>query len=235
MVPAPPHSSIVFFCYWFLLKKEKKKKKLGFAGDVGSVYFGPNHPMKPHRLCMTHHLVLSYDLHKKMEIYVSFSSPYTSLFYFDCSCWCACDSPAAPQGVPGGACAVPFGRLCWVSPPDYTGQAAFVLQWISKMYAISVDVVMYLLCDVCLGCSCSELAQQNVCSCYELGNKMLVKPCWDMCLRLLGWPLIVYLITGLVSFTNQSLLNGLVSFTSQSLLNFELFNTYWLPFCEFML
>jgi histone deacetylase 1/2 len=34
------------------------------------VYFGPNHPMKPHRLCMTHHLVLSYDLHKKMEIYV---------------------------------------------------------------------------------------------------------------------------------------------------------------------
>ncbi|XP_049931525.1 histone deacetylase 9 isoform X5 [Nymphaea colorata] len=25
--------------------------------------------MKPHRICMTHHLVLSYDLHKKMEIY----------------------------------------------------------------------------------------------------------------------------------------------------------------------
>lgn len=41
-----------------------------YAGDVGSVYFGPNHPMKPHRLCMTHHLVLSYELHKKMEIYV---------------------------------------------------------------------------------------------------------------------------------------------------------------------
>ncbi|WVZ85523.1 hypothetical protein U9M48_032442 [Paspalum notatum var. saurae] len=37
--------------------------------DVGNVYFGPNHPMKPHRLCMTHHLVLSYGLHKKMEIY----------------------------------------------------------------------------------------------------------------------------------------------------------------------
>ena len=26
--------------------------------------------MKPHRLAMTHHLVLAYDLHKKMEIYV---------------------------------------------------------------------------------------------------------------------------------------------------------------------
>lgn len=42
----------------------------GTAGDVGNVYFGPNHPMKPHRLCMTHHLVLSYELHEKMEIYV---------------------------------------------------------------------------------------------------------------------------------------------------------------------
>ncbi|KAL5130463.1 Histone deacetylase 9 [Glycine soja] len=43
-----------------------------YDGDVGSVYFGAKHPMKPHRLCMTHHLVLSYDLHKKMEIYVSY-------------------------------------------------------------------------------------------------------------------------------------------------------------------
>lgn len=41
------------------------------SGDVGSVYFGPNHPMKPHRLCMTHHLILAYGLHSKMEVYVS--------------------------------------------------------------------------------------------------------------------------------------------------------------------
>ncbi|KAG6436955.1 hypothetical protein SASPL_101862 [Salvia splendens] len=40
-----------------------------YDGDVGNVYFGPNHPMKPHRLCMTHHLVLAYELHNKMEIY----------------------------------------------------------------------------------------------------------------------------------------------------------------------
>jgi hypothetical protein len=40
------------------------------AGDVGSVYYGANHPMKPHRLVMAHHLVLAYDLHKRMEIYV---------------------------------------------------------------------------------------------------------------------------------------------------------------------
>ena len=52
------------------------------TGDVGSVYFGPNHPMKPHRLCMTHHLVLSYDLHKKMEIYVSYSEALYFIFRF---------------------------------------------------------------------------------------------------------------------------------------------------------
>jgi len=40
-----------------------------YDGDVGSVYYGPNHPMKPHRLCMTNSLVLAYGLHKKMEVY----------------------------------------------------------------------------------------------------------------------------------------------------------------------
>ncbi|KAJ7522631.1 hypothetical protein O6H91_18G020400 [Diphasiastrum complanatum] len=40
-----------------------------YDGDVGSVYYGPNHPMKPHRLCMTHNLVLAYGLHNKMEVY----------------------------------------------------------------------------------------------------------------------------------------------------------------------
>lgn len=48
---------------------EKDRISYFYDGDVGNVYFGPNHPMKPHRLCMTHHLVLSYGLHKKMEIY----------------------------------------------------------------------------------------------------------------------------------------------------------------------
>ena len=41
-----------------------------YDADVGTSYYGNNHPMQPHRLAMTHHLVLSYDLHKKMEVYV---------------------------------------------------------------------------------------------------------------------------------------------------------------------
>ena len=40
------------------------------AGEFGENYYGANHPMKPHRLCMTHHLVLGYGLHKHMEVYV---------------------------------------------------------------------------------------------------------------------------------------------------------------------
>jgi histone deacetylase 1/2 len=37
--------------------------------EVGRNYYGPNHPMKPHRLCMTHDLVLAYDLHKHLQVY----------------------------------------------------------------------------------------------------------------------------------------------------------------------
>mmetsp|Transcript_25494 Transcript_25494/g.83940 ORF Transcript_25494/g.83940 Transcript_25494/m.83940 type:complete len:430 (-) Transcript_25494:607-1896(-) len=40
-----------------------------YDSAVGSSYYGPNHPMKPHRLCMTHHLVLAYELHKHMQVY----------------------------------------------------------------------------------------------------------------------------------------------------------------------
>ncbi|KAG6455343.1 hypothetical protein O3G_MSEX009154 [Manduca sexta] len=37
--------------------------------DVGNFHYGPGHPMKPHRLAVTHCLVLKYGLHKKMQIY----------------------------------------------------------------------------------------------------------------------------------------------------------------------
>lgn len=49
-------------------------KSASRAGEFGENYYGANHPMKPHRLCMTHHLVLGYGLHKHMEVYVSSQS-----------------------------------------------------------------------------------------------------------------------------------------------------------------
>lgn len=39
------------------------------AGELGSYYYGAGHPMKPHRLRMTHSLLLAYGLYKKMEVY----------------------------------------------------------------------------------------------------------------------------------------------------------------------
>ena len=50
-------------------KQSKDRISYFYHAEVGSVYYGPNHPMKPHRLCMTHHLVMGYELHKKLEIY----------------------------------------------------------------------------------------------------------------------------------------------------------------------
>ncbi|EEC10597.1 histone deacetylase 1, 2, 3, putative [Ixodes scapularis] len=38
-------------------------------GDIGNYYYGQGHPMKPHRMRMTHNLILNYGLYRKMEIY----------------------------------------------------------------------------------------------------------------------------------------------------------------------
>jgi len=35
-------------------------------------FTGTNHPMKPHRIAVTHNLVLSYGLYKKMKVLCAF-------------------------------------------------------------------------------------------------------------------------------------------------------------------
>lgn len=39
-----------------------------YDSDFGSAYYGANHPMKPHRLVMAHHLIVGYGLHKYMDV-----------------------------------------------------------------------------------------------------------------------------------------------------------------------
>lgn len=39
------------------------------TGDIGHYYYGPGHPMKPHRLKLAHHLLLSYNLYREMDVY----------------------------------------------------------------------------------------------------------------------------------------------------------------------
>ncbi|CAM9609059.1 unnamed protein product, partial [Choristocarpus tenellus] len=48
---------------------DKRKVAYFYQGDIGHYYYGPGHPMKPHRLKLAHHLLLSYGLYRKMEIY----------------------------------------------------------------------------------------------------------------------------------------------------------------------
>ena len=47
----------------------KKKVCYYYHEDVGNYCCGQGHPMKPHRIRMTHHLLLNYGLYRKMEIY----------------------------------------------------------------------------------------------------------------------------------------------------------------------
>ncbi|CAF99510.1 unnamed protein product [Tetraodon nigroviridis] len=47
----------------------KKKVCYYYDGDVGNYYYGQGHPMKPHRIRMTHNLLLNYGLYRRMEIY----------------------------------------------------------------------------------------------------------------------------------------------------------------------
>eukprot|EP00555_Chaetoceros_dichaeta_P005804 CAMPEP_0198262856 /NCGR_PEP_ID=MMETSP1447-20131203/11302_1 /TAXON_ID=420782 /ORGANISM="Chaetoceros dichaeta, Strain CCMP1751" /LENGTH=455 /DNA_ID=CAMNT_0043951259 /DNA_START=68 /DNA_END=1435 /DNA_ORIENTATION=- len=47
----------------------KQRVSYFYHSEVGHFYYGPSHPMKPHRLKLAHHLVLSYGLYKEMECY----------------------------------------------------------------------------------------------------------------------------------------------------------------------
>ena len=45
---------------------------------VISTLSGQGHPMKPHRLALTHSLVLNYGLYKKMEVNIEHTSDITA-------------------------------------------------------------------------------------------------------------------------------------------------------------
>ncbi|KAI9882629.1 MAG: histone deacetylase [Watsoniomyces obsoletus] len=47
----------------------RKKVAYFYDADIGNYAYVAGHPMKPHRIRMTHSLILQYGLYKKMEIY----------------------------------------------------------------------------------------------------------------------------------------------------------------------
>jgi len=47
----------------------KRRVAYFYDADVGNYYYGQGHPMKPHRIRMTHNLLVNYGLYKKMQIF----------------------------------------------------------------------------------------------------------------------------------------------------------------------
>ena len=49
--------------------KRKSRVAYFYKEDIGNYYYGPGHPMKPHRLRLTHSLVSTYGLYRKLEVH----------------------------------------------------------------------------------------------------------------------------------------------------------------------
>lgn len=50
--------------------------------EVGNFHYGAKHPMKPHRLALTHSLVMEYGLLDKMDVFTPKRATYEELTQF---------------------------------------------------------------------------------------------------------------------------------------------------------
>lgn len=55
------------------------------AAEIGNYHYGQGHPMKPHRVRMTHNLVVNYGLYRQMEVFrpKPISSQHMTRFHSD--------------------------------------------------------------------------------------------------------------------------------------------------------
>mmetsp|Transcript_13935 Transcript_13935/g.33253 ORF Transcript_13935/g.33253 Transcript_13935/m.33253 type:complete len:431 (-) Transcript_13935:239-1531(-) len=49
--------------------KESRRVSYFYDAEVGNYHYGQGHPMKPHRVRMTHNLVVNYGLYRRMEVF----------------------------------------------------------------------------------------------------------------------------------------------------------------------
>jgi hypothetical protein len=54
-------------CYHLLLLLPPQVSYF-YDADLGDFYYGPTHPMKPHRVRMAHDLIVRYDLYKHLQV-----------------------------------------------------------------------------------------------------------------------------------------------------------------------
>ena len=60
----------------------KPKISYFYDPDVGNFYYGQGHPMKPHRVRMTHNLVVNYGLYRNLEVFRPRLVSHTNLTRF---------------------------------------------------------------------------------------------------------------------------------------------------------
>lgn len=108
---------------WYLGAEHKVNYRKHFfiiLNSVFCVFFAPGagHPMKPHRLSLTHSLVLHYGLYKKMMVWSVCSALFITFLWQEavhirCS-WAKlslCTGFQTIQGIPAWHVPVPLGRL----------------------------------------------------------------------------------------------------------------------------
>lgn len=62
--------------------QSNRKVSYYYDADIANYYYGQGHPMKPHRIRMTHNLVLNYGLYRVMEIYKPFKAAQEDMTKF---------------------------------------------------------------------------------------------------------------------------------------------------------
>jgi acetoin utilization deacetylase AcuC-like enzyme len=51
-----------------------------YDDTIGNFNYGPDHPMKPKRISMTHELIVSYGMYKHMDVYVNYRNKLKCLY-----------------------------------------------------------------------------------------------------------------------------------------------------------
>ena len=97
--------------------------------EVGDYNYGPGHPMKPHRIRMTHDLLVNYDIYKQLIIYVPPSCYIFVVFTHTHTHWIA-----TTEGDRKGNVAVPCGRLCGLFEAGHPRDGCRLDQADAQMY-----------------------------------------------------------------------------------------------------
>ncbi|MGH0162681.1 UNVERIFIED_CONTAM: hypothetical protein FKN15_070905 [Acipenser sinensis] len=107
--------------------------------DVGNFHYGGGHPMKPHRLSLTHSLVLHYGLYKKMMVFKPYKASQHDMCRFhseDYIDFLQKVSPNNMQGFTKSLNAFNVGDDC----PVFPGLFEFCSRYHPRVLYIDIDI-----------------------------------------------------------------------------------------------